>query len=66
MPTSKKVPFKKATAAKCAVPKNVTESCSCCCGCCGSDGRGFNDSIMVIVFGSLVVALSFFLLGSMI
>ena len=55
------MPTKKVPAKKMAVKE------SCCCQCCGCDcgGAGRIESVLHIIFGGLVVALSFFLLQTM-
>jgi|GEM_PF-7115054 len=48
--------------AKKAVAKEA-RSCECCGCCCGGVNRA--ESLMCVIFGGLVVALSFFLLRTM-
>jgi hypothetical protein len=55
MPTRKKVLAKK------EVVSGGCPTCGCCCG----SGSGAVNSVLSVVFGGLVVALSFFLMQTM-
>jgi len=59
MPARKKALSKKAAPTK--MKSDRCEVCGCCC-----KGEGAVELSMVIIFGGLVVALSFFLLQTMV